>query len=80
MFESFLPQLLAYCNLIDPLNGDAAATYLHLPEEYKQKIKECIQKYAMEGALKEGQKEHQRQLFGEFYVWLLEGKFGSMKL
>ncbi|KAB0385744.1 hypothetical protein FD755_000700, partial [Muntiacus reevesi] len=40
LFESFLPQLLAYCNLIDPLNGDAAAMYLHLPEEYKQKIKD----------------------------------------
>ena len=64
IFESFLPQLLAYCNLIDPLNGDAAATYLHLPEEYKQKIKECIQKYAMEGALKE-QEEGTRGSFLE---------------
>ncbi|CAG03405.1 unnamed protein product, partial [Tetraodon nigroviridis] len=53
IFESFLPQLLAYPNPIDPLNGDAAALYLHQPEDYKHKIKEYIQRYATEEALKE---------------------------
>uniref|UniRef100_A0AAY5L554 Ubiquitin-conjugating enzyme E2 H n=1 Tax=Esox lucius TaxID=8010 RepID=A0AAY5L554_ESOLU len=53
IFESFLPQLLAYPNPIDPLNGDAAAMYLHRPEDYKHKIKEYLQKYATEEALKE---------------------------
>jgi ubiquitin-conjugating enzyme E2 H len=52
IFESFLPQLLACPNHIDPLNGDAVAMYLHWQEEYKQKIKEYIQKYTREEALK----------------------------
>jgi len=52
IFESFLPQLLTYPNPIDPLNGDAAAMYLHKPEEYKRKVQEYVKKYATEDALR----------------------------
>lgn len=52
IFETFLPQLLTYPNPVDPLNGDAAALYLHKPEEYKGKVREYVKKYATEEALK----------------------------
>lgn len=51
IFESFLPQLLTYPNPIDPLNGDAAAMYLHKPDDYKRRVQEYVQKYATEEAL-----------------------------
>merc|ERR1712038_1625929 len=53
IFESFLPQLLAYPNPTDPLNGDAAAMFLHRPEEYKKKVSEYVRKYASEEALRQ---------------------------
>ncbi|XP_003382994.1 PREDICTED: ubiquitin-conjugating enzyme E2 H-like [Amphimedon queenslandica] len=53
IFDSFLPQLLSYPNPVDPLNGDAAALFLHKPEDYKKKICEYINKYATEDVLRE---------------------------
>ncbi|XP_076447350.1 ubiquitin-conjugating enzyme E2 H-like [Babylonia areolata] len=53
IFESFLPQLLTYPNPVDPLNGDAAALYLHKPEEYKKKVQDYVQRFATEEVLKE---------------------------
>lgn len=58
VFESFLPQLLTYPNPVDPLNGDAAALYLHKPEEYKAKVREYVKKYANDEAIK--QQDQQR--------------------
>lgn len=52
IFESFLPQLLAYPNPTDPLNGDAAALYLHKPQEFRTKVLEYVKKYATEEALR----------------------------
>lgn len=51
IFESFLPQLLTYPNPIDPLNGDAAAMFLHKQEEYKRKVSDYVKKYATESAI-----------------------------
>jgi len=57
IFESFLPQLLTYPNPIDPLNGDAAAMFLHKPEEYKRKVTEYVKKFATEQALRDQEDE-----------------------
>jgi len=46
IFETFLPQLLTYPNPTDPLNGEAAALMLKEPERYKERVKDCVHKYA----------------------------------
>ncbi|VDP58400.1 unnamed protein product [Schistosoma mattheei] len=52
IFESFLPQLLAYPNPTDPLNSDAASLFMFKPSEYVTKVKEYVQRFASEEALK----------------------------
>ena len=62
IFEAFLPQLLAYPNPSDPLNGEAAALALRDPEKYRAKIREYVQKYASpEVVLKEGKSEEDEE-------------------
>lgn len=51
IFESFLPQLLTYPNPTDPLNGDAAALYLHKPEEFRRKCTEYVERFASEESI-----------------------------
>uniref|UniRef100_A0A914Z6L6 Ubiquitin-conjugating enzyme E2 H n=1 Tax=Panagrolaimus superbus TaxID=310955 RepID=A0A914Z6L6_9BILA len=51
IFESFLPQLLTYPNPTDPLNGEAAALFLHKPEEFKIKCTDYVKKFASESAV-----------------------------
>lgn len=46
IFESFLPQLLRYPNAADPLNGEAAATFMRSPDEYAKKVREHVKRYA----------------------------------
>lgn len=55
IFESFLPQLLSYPNPTDPLNGDAAALYLHKPDDYKKKVSDYIKRFATEDALRDNE-------------------------
>jgi hypothetical protein len=49
IFETFLPQLLAYPNPKDPLNGDAANLMNLNLEEYSKMVRFYVQKYAMLG-------------------------------
>lgn len=58
VFESFLPQLLAYPNPTDPLNSEAASMYLHKPEDYKKKVQSYVKKYATEIALRDAEQEN----------------------
>lgn len=53
IFDSFLPQLLQYPNPTDPLNGEAAALMMREPDQYKEKVKEYVKKFATEEVLAE---------------------------
>jgi len=46
IFEVFLPQLLAYPNSADPLNGEAAALQMKDQKLYEAKIRDYVAKYA----------------------------------
>ena len=46
IFETFLPQLLAYPNPSDPLNIEAANMYNRNKKEFEDFVKENVSKYA----------------------------------
>jgi ubiquitin-conjugating enzyme E2 H len=62
IFESFLPQLLRYPNPNDPLNGEAASLLNRSSEEYDNKVKEYVRRYATREALGEAKKEDDEEL------------------
>ncbi|CAO1637141.1 unnamed protein product [Jaminaea pallidilutea] len=51
VFEVFLPQLLAYPNPTDPLNGDAASLLMRDPKTYDAKVKDYVKRYASGGGV-----------------------------
>ncbi len=48
IFSVFLPQLLRYPNPTDPLNGEAAALLMRDPSGYDSKVKEYVNRYALQ--------------------------------
>ncbi|UPX15321.1 E2 ubiquitin-conjugating enzyme [Ascochyta rabiei] len=57
IFEVFIPQLLAYPNPTDPLNGEAAALLMREPKSYDAKVKEYVQKYASKDISEDSDKD-----------------------
>lgn len=53
IFEQFLPQLLTYPNPQDPLNSEAAALFLHTPDDFNKKVADYVKRFATEEALRE---------------------------
>lgn len=50
IFEVFLPQLLAYPNPTDPLNGEAAALMMREPRSYEAKVRGALQSYPVKNS------------------------------
>ncbi|XP_048228850.1 ubiquitin-conjugating enzyme E2 4 isoform X1 [Ricinus communis] len=61
VFEVFLPQLLLYPNPSDPLNGDAASLMMKDREQYDEKVKEYLDKYAKKGNIMNSTAEEQSE-------------------
>ena len=49
IFDYFLPQLLADPNPEDPMDFETALLLIDSPEAYKEKVKDYVRKYAVEG-------------------------------
>lgn len=48
IFDVFLPQLLLYPNPTDPLNAEAASMQLKSMDQYNEKVKQYVLKYALD--------------------------------
>ena len=46
IFDVFIPQLLQYPNAKDPLNTDAALTYIKDKKEYEKKVRNYVKGFA----------------------------------
>lgn len=61
IFEVFLPQLLLYPNPKDPLNVDAAKLMGESDENYQQKIRDYVKKYAVTEEVVEKKEEEEEE-------------------
>jgi ubiquitin-conjugating enzyme E2 H len=57
IFESFIPQLLRYPNPADPLNAEAATLLLRQPEQYNDKVKDYVRRFASSPSSKDDDEE-----------------------
>ncbi|KAL8271020.1 hypothetical protein Esti_005061 [Eimeria stiedai] len=80
VFDTFLPQLLTYPNPQDPLNSEAASLLNRDKEQYDQRVKEHVGRYAsresyeIERARRKEEEERARQAEAESEAQLeLEG-------
>ncbi|KAL8452448.1 hypothetical protein Emag_002353 [Eimeria magna] len=80
IFDTFLPQLLTYPNPQDPLNSEAASLLNRDKEQYDQRVKEHVERYAsresyeIEKARRKEEEERARQAEAESEAQLeLEG-------
>ncbi len=51
IFDVFIPQLLQYPNAKDPLNTDAALTYIKDKKEYEKKVRNYVKGFAFKQTL-----------------------------
>eukprot|EP00746_Dinoflagellata_sp_MGD_P018540 gnl/MRDRNA2_/MRDRNA2_142997_c0_seq1.p1 gnl/MRDRNA2_/MRDRNA2_142997_c0~~gnl/MRDRNA2_/MRDRNA2_142997_c0_seq1.p1 ORF type:complete len:194 (+),score=24.17 gnl/MRDRNA2_/MRDRNA2_142997_c0_seq1:95-676(+) len=61
VFQMFLPQLLTYPNVSDPLNSQAAILWMKDRSQYEEKVKEYVRLYAKDVEATRGSKRKRSQ-------------------